>query len=84
MLALAIRRWRLADNCAGRAMIALAMSYAVLFGLLLVNALRGNSVIAPDPVVMSSLAAWLVTSIVALAWIAHRPGRIAGMDRSAA
>jgi hypothetical protein len=79
----ALRRGRYADGRAGQAMIALAMSYAVLFGLLLVNALRGNSVIAPDPVITSSLAAWLITSIVALAWIAYRPGSIAGMDRSA-
>lgn len=74
LLALGIRRWRRPDNRPGQAMITLSVSYAGLFGLLLVNALRGNSVIAPDPLITASLAAWLVTSVLALAWIGYRPG----------
>lgn len=43
-----------------------AASYATLFALLLWQALRGQSVMAPDATALASLIAWAVTTVVAL------------------
>ena len=82
LLGFAVRRWRRSNDRDGQVMIVLSLSYAGLFGLLLVNALRGNSVISPDPLIMASLAAWLITSVLSVAWVGYGPGSIHGINRS--
>ena len=78
ILAFALGRWRRAAVRRGQGMILLSVSYAALFGLLLLNALRGNSVIAPDPAIAASLGAWLIASSAALVWIGSRPAHAVG------
>ena len=64
-----------------------AASYASLFGILLTQALRGQSLLAPDAVTSTLLASWLFTTAAAavIAAAAHsgwlfaaKPGKIAG------
>ena len=57
-----------------RMVLAFSASYAAMFGLLLWQALRGQSVIAPDGKTMTALAVWAVLSVSAM-WASSRNGR---------
>ena len=70
LIALGLRRWRRSEDVRGRAMLIAAASYASLFLLLLWEALRGKSVVVPDPVSAVSLAIWAALTVLALGWIA--------------
>jgi hypothetical protein len=50
-----------------RFVLAMSGSYASLFGLLLWQALRGQSVTAPDAVTLTAMALWAVLTVSALA-----------------
>lgn len=50
-----------------RAVLAASASYGVLFGILLVQALMGQSVLAPSGPVLVALGAWLAATVVAIA-----------------
>ena len=50
-----------------RAVLVVAASYAMLFGLLLAQALGGESVIAPGAATLALLAAWLTATVAGLA-----------------
>jgi len=50
-----------------------AVSYALLFGILLTQALRGESIVSPDPTTLLALGAWAVLTVAGF--------RIAGMRR---
>jgi hypothetical protein len=52
-----------------RAVLVAAASYAMLFGLLLAQALGGESVIAPGPATLAALAAWLTGTAAGLALV---------------
>ena len=52
-----------------RAVLAAAASYASLFLLLLWEALRGQSVVAPDAAALASIAIWAVATVLVLGWI---------------
>lgn len=52
-----------------RAVLVAAASYATLFGLLLAQALGGESVIAPGPATLAALAAWLSATVAGLALV---------------
>ena len=54
-----------------RLVIACAASYGSLFAILLTQALRGQSVTAPDHATLAVLAAWLIGTIAAAAVAAH-------------
>jgi hypothetical protein len=54
-----------------RLVIACAASYGSLFAILLTQALRGQSVTAPDHATLTVLAAWLIGTIAAAALAAH-------------
>jgi hypothetical protein len=62
------RRRRLDDVTRVRLTTTAAGSYAALFGILLSQALRGQSVLAPDSTTLSLLAAWaLITAFATMA-----------------
>ena len=50
-----------------------AASYAALFAILLAQALRGQPVVAPDPMTAIALAAWAAATIGAIVTLNRRP-----------
>src|SRR5687768_11541128 len=70
LIALGLRRWRVAEAVRVRMMLAAAGSYGSLFVLLLWQALRGQSLVAPDAVAVTSLAIWAGLTTLALGWMA--------------
>jgi len=72
ILALMLRRWRRPETDRVRLVFAAAVSYATLFALLLWQALRGESVVAPDAAAVTSLAIWAALTLLALGWIGIR------------
>ena len=71
LVALGIRRWR-REAVRVRIVLATAVSYASLFALLLWQALRGESVIAPDSTMLAAVAAWVSVTVLVLGWISVR------------
>ena len=69
LIAVGLRWWRRPEAVRVRAMLAAAASYASLFGLWLWQALRGQSLVAPDAAALAAIATWAVATIVVLAWI---------------
>jgi hypothetical protein len=69
LLALATRRRGWAEPRRVRVTVAAATSYAGLFALMLLEAMRGYSLVNPDRLTMLGGVAWLVLSVAA-AWIA--------------
>ena len=51
-----------------RAVMVAAGSYALLFGILLGQALSGQSVLAPDERTLAAMAAWLAATLAGVAW----------------
>jgi hypothetical protein len=85
LIALGLRRWQRTEDVRVRAMMVAAASYASLFLLLVWQALRGHSVIAPDETALASIAIWAFSTTLAFGWIvlarrgisAHSPDRMA-------
>ena len=73
LVAVALRRWRRPEGVRVRAMLAVAGSYATLFVLLLWEALRGHSVVAPDGLALAALAVWAAATALLLGRIGRRP-----------
>jgi hypothetical protein len=69
LAAVMLRRWRRPESVRVRAMLVIVVSYAAMFALLLWGALQGQSVLAPDAVVLASLGAWATLTVIALGWI---------------
>jgi hypothetical protein len=70
LVALLLGQWRRPEPVRVRAVLAAAASYAALFLLLLWQALRGTSVVAPDATAVAAIAVWALMTLVALGWIA--------------
>jgi hypothetical protein len=68
-IAVGVRRWRAPEVVRVRAVFAAVASYASLFLLLLWEALRGQSVVAPDAAALTSIAIWAVITILLFGWI---------------
>jgi hypothetical protein len=66
ILAMGLRRWRVPDASRVRAIIAIAASYAALFILLLTQALRGQSIVAPDMTTLAVLVSWGVVTLLVI------------------
>ena len=60
LIAVGLRRWRRPQALRVRAILAATTSYASLFLLLLWEALRGQSVVAPDATALASVAMWAI------------------------
>ena len=69
LIAVGLRRWRRPAAVRVRAMLAAVGSYAFLFLLLLWEALRGQSFVAPDAMALTSLAIWAAVTMLVLGWI---------------
>lgn len=70
VVALMLSRRRLTDLVRVRLTTIAAVSYVTLFGILLSQALRGHSVVAPDPLTLTLLAVWgMATAAAALATV---------------
>jgi hypothetical protein len=72
ILALVLRWWRRPDSDRVRLVVTGAASYASLFGLLLWEAQRGESVVAPDATALTSLALWAALTALAVGIIGIR------------
>ena len=72
LIAVALRRWRAPEAVRVRAVLAAAASYASLFLLLLWEALRGHSIVAPDATALASIAIWATGTVLVLGWIGLR------------
>jgi hypothetical protein len=73
LIAVGLRRWRWPEAVRARAVLTAAASYTLLFLLLLWEALRGQSVVAPDSTTLASIAIWAAVTVLALGWIVVRP-----------
>ena len=69
LAALGLRRWRRPEAVRVRVVLAAAASYTSLFVLLLWEALRGQSVAAPDATALAAIGTWAVITGLVLAWI---------------
>ena len=83
LIAVGLRRWRRPEAVRVRAVLIAAASYVSLFILLLWEALQGQSVVAPDAIVLASI--WAVATALASGWIGFhsRAALRGGMDRVA-
>ena len=66
LVAVGLRRWRRPEAARVRVVLIAAASYASLFVLLLWEALRGQSIVAPDPATLGSLGIWALLTALAL------------------
>jgi hypothetical protein len=69
LIAIGLRRWRRPESVRVRVLLAAAASYASLFLLLLWEALRGQSVAAPDVTALASMAIWAMVTALVVGWI---------------
>ena len=85
LIALLLAQWRRPEAVRVRAVLAAGTSYTALFLLLLWQALRGQSVVAPDGTALASIAIWALATLLALGWIAlgAREGSRDGLNRMA-
>ena len=72
IVAVVLRRWRRPESVRVRTVLVAAASYATLFVLLLSEALRGQSIAAPDVVALTSLAIWAALTALAVGAIVFR------------
>jgi hypothetical protein len=86
LIAVGLRRWLRPEAVRVRVMLAAAVSYASLFLLLLWEALRGQSIVAPDATARASIAIWAVVTVLVLGWfvLGSRGAWRDGVDRMAA
>jgi hypothetical protein len=87
IVALVLGRRKLRDITRVRMVKIAAASYTALFGILLTQALRGQSLLTPDAMTLTLFASWLLTTTAAMAaaalvhsgWLFEaKPGKIAG------
>jgi hypothetical protein len=69
LIAFGLRRWRVPEAVRVRALLAAAASYASLFLVLLWEALRGQSLVAPDATTLASIVIWAVLTALGFAWL---------------
>ena len=69
LVAVGLQWWRRSEAVRVRAVFAVAASYVALFLLLLVEALRGQSVAAPDAAALGSIAIWAVATALVVGWV---------------
>ena len=85
LVAVGLRRWRASEPARVRAVFAAAASYALLFLLLLWEALRGQSVVAPDTLALMSIVVWAAATVLAFGCIGFASrGAADVLDRTAA
>jgi hypothetical protein len=73
VVALVLARRRLSDRVRVRLTITAAAGYVVLYGIVLSQALRGQSLLAPDVVTVALLAVWALGNAAAAAAVRLQP-----------
>ena len=83
LIAVGLRRWRRPEAVRVRGVLIAAASYTSLFILLLWEALRGQSIVAPGVIALASI--WAIGTAVAFGWIGFhsRAALRGGLDRVA-
>jgi hypothetical protein len=76
LTAVVVGRWRRTESVKVKMIFAAAASYTSLFLLLLLTALRGQSVVNPDATMVTALAIWLAGTASIFGWIAARSSRV--------
>src|SRR5262245_6368668 len=76
LLAIVVRRWHRPEAVGVWAVLAGTASYALLFLLLLWQALRGQSVTALDATALASIAVWAALTLLSFAWVALTARRV--------
>jgi hypothetical protein len=66
LIAVVLRRWRRPEAVRIRAVLAATASYAALFLVLLWQALRGQSPVAPDAAALAAIGVWAVVTLLVL------------------
>jgi hypothetical protein len=69
LIAVGLRRWRRPEAVRVKVMVTAAASYTSLFLLLLWQALRGQSLLAPDATALAAMLIWAVVTLFVLGWI---------------
>ncbi len=82
LAAVGLRRWRTSEAVRVKTMLAATASYASLFLLLLWQALRGQSIVAPDSTALAPLAIWAAVTAIGLGWIGVRSRRVSRQGSS--
>lgn len=72
LVAIGLRRWRRPELVRIRAILIAGTSYALLFILLLWQALRGYSVTAPDRTTLAAVAVWAIVTTLSLGLVGLR------------
>ncbi|HYO83977.1 MAG TPA: hypothetical protein VES20_21415 [Bryobacteraceae bacterium] len=72
LVAVGLRRWCRREDIRVRWMLTAAASYASLFVLLLLQALRGQSIVAGDSTTIACLIIWAGATALAVGWIGLR------------
>jgi hypothetical protein len=80
IVALFLARRRVADAARFRLILIVAGSYAALFGLLLWQALRGQSVAAPDAAAAAAMISWGLATVALLGWQGRRSSTRARLE----
>ena len=81
LIAVGLRQWRVPEAVRVRTLLAAAASYASLFLLLLLGAVRGQSVVAPDTTALASIAIWAVLTMLVVVWIGVGRRRVSQRSR---
>ena len=68
IVAVVMRRWRQPETVRVRAILVVAASYASLYFLLLWEAMRGKSIVAPDVIALASIGMWAAVTVGLLGW----------------
>lgn len=76
LVAVGLRRWRRPEAVRVKVMLTAAASYASLFLLLLWQALRGQSLLAPDALGLTAMVIWAVVTLFVLGWIGVASRRV--------
>ena len=82
LLALLLEWRRATDRARTRLVVVAGASYVLLFGLMLWQALHGQSFVAPDGTMLAALAIWAAATAGA-AWIAATPPHVSGAHAAA-
>jgi hypothetical protein len=75
LVALVLRRRKVADALRLRLTLVASVSYAGVFGILLTQALRGQSILAPDPVTLVMLAVWAAGTVAGAVGYRRKEGK---------
>ena len=70
LITVGLKRWRRPQAVHVKVVLVVAASYAALFFLVLLAAMRGQSLVAPDATAVASIAIWALVTVLVFGWIA--------------